>query len=266
MESLLVLLILPLAVGVILLIVEYWIIQLRRKSGKDSAHTPSPDIEMQDTDMHSMARSCLHISVSETIKDEMKHPGQPLDIWAAKFVIANRSNEPVYVLKIEVRLSFYLFPCPTSTADRLLKYIFGHSPDRRFVCGFRLYEGEATFSSTLPRSVLEIDVEDTGWLGETHYACLVNWETREPIYLFEHGEHRGPAPGNKEVWMLLGVFPPKIGYRLAKARLYLSEIGCRFYTDQGKIFVSSSYPVMQTISDTLRNDLQEVVHASHYRS
>lgn len=176
-------------------------------------------------------------------------------MWAVKLIITNRSDEPVFLNELIVDLGFRQQHLP---AKQFLRELLWPSKRQVFVVHFSLYELGLGFglvgSPIVPMPCIMPDWDDT--IHQSTY--LVNWETRQPIRFSRRHWHRGPAPGEKEIWMLFGKMPSQLGKHLSQHGLYLATAKCHFYTDQGVITASGSYAIGQGVSDTFIAELNQL--------
>jgi hypothetical protein len=184
----------------------------------------------------------FEVRINEVIKKEIPD-SEPCSIWAVKFVVTNRSDEQAFLEDLVVELGFRRLRPSTK---QILLELLSRSEEPVFAMSYSFVTMRLGYSSSGP----SWPETSPSWDDFFHTSTrLVNWETEKPIYLTEFDWHRGPGPGEKEVWMLFGKLPTDLGAQLLELGLYLSTIKCYFHTDQGTIPLSESYFEFQTAPD-----------------
>ena len=202
------------------------------------------------------ARCRFDISIDETIKqDVFLH--ESCIIWAVKFIVANRTDEPVFLDELGVELGFRLRHPSTK---QFLRELLWPSEKQAFGLRFQFpalllnFVGSRT---TFPPVQLMSDCYDAIHQS-TH---LVNWETRQSIRFVRRHWHRGPALGEKEIWMLFGKIPLQLSKHSIQHDLYLATVKCHFHTDRGVMTVSGQFGLGQSVSDTFIAELDQLAAA-----
>lgn len=207
----------------------------------------------------------LSITVVEAAKIETsKH----LSLWTTKFIVNNKDVESVFFSEVYIRLRFKLL-LPRQSWLQFWLQIFFPSTEREETFGFSLYEsgfsssGKGTLGKKEVPMLLEGEVWDTFIHNSTH---LFNWETQERIQFRRRNEHRGPAPTEKEIWILFGQLPLSLAENLNINGFFLSNIDFEFYTDKGVINASSRFAEYQSLSDKFINHLNVLANKDpvHY--
>lgn len=199
-----------------------------------------------------MASRRFDITVKETIKEGFPR-FKPLSMWAAKIIVTNRTSEPILLNGLVVELNFQQWPKP---ARSLLRQFIFPSAESGWSLFFEIYKTGLT---------------ETGWLevqpvGDISSWCvlipmstyLVNWETKQPILFDKRHWHRGPAAGEKEIWMLFGRIPADLSEQLSEHNLHLAAVRLQFYTDSGTVTTSGSFAIGQTVSEDFKAELDQL--------
>jgi len=178
--------------------------------------------------------------------EAFKHDGGPserLRWWGARLRVVNRTAAPIYINRLSFSLVFHKEYSPLSV--RLLMFFKRYvKPDMRLS---QSYGGSTVSSISGP---LSFDLWNIG------PVFLANWETKEPIRFSHRHPHRGPEPGEKEMWILFGKMPDNAAHRLQKRELLLSKIDCTIYTDEGTIGIVGDYSIRHKLSRHLSTKLE----------
>lgn len=157
--------------------------------------------------------------------------------WGVMLSVANRSEEPVYIYGLQIELRFRQ---PFSSLDRrILCDLFGSAFDIRksFVYKFSLHSESSTMVGSL----------GVAWSSGIHSsmnaAKLIDWERESPIGVFAEHPHRGPAPGEKELWVLVGIIPEEVSEQLKSQGFRFVSIALRFFSDHGDQYVEAPMQV-----------------------
>ncbi len=199
----------------------------------------------------------LSIVLTDAFKeDDVLDNNIPLEWWALKLLVTNKSEEQVILIKLHIELE-------TRKAVNLspLEKMIQKSPLEPFQHSGNIAERKAyaIYDMSL-HDTQRISTKSVGYIPTSDASCfstanLINWNTREPILFTPLEEKYGPNPGEKQSWLLFGKTTPEFQTFLHQHQLELHRINCTFTTDKGEEVIEFTFPLRARMPYDLKDDL-----------
>lgn len=149
---------------------------------------------------------------------------ETMKAWATRITVFNQGNEVEFIRGYEIELEF--LPAHSSF---IIQYIHRHWPSAVPTSQLEIRSGAfwAVGIVGLPSGGTEWSLTD---LPDT--IQVENWETGDPLPFRDTLEFRGPAPGEKQGWVLYAHFPEAFAKMLYDEKVIPVRLIFRLVTDK----------------------------------